>query len=223
MHLAVLDYILEVIRRPVLEFHGALQALLVEFIPLILVNDPFLVEVLHDLFNRCVALHIVRLAQSQDLPHVGHGESTVLMEVVPLLRHEVLERSQRSDNPLDVQLELGWWKVEAANDMLSDVLIRMARLEDPTISFAVQELLGGDPELCLHGVQQLQGLLWRREEKPPVWDVVLLWDGIEVAWRKRQEVINNQDVLRQSPQRNLQRETFVCLGDAHQEGAEDVL
>mmetsp|Transcript_42622 Transcript_42622/g.129082 ORF Transcript_42622/g.129082 Transcript_42622/m.129082 type:complete len:282 (+) Transcript_42622:666-1511(+) len=143
--------------------------------------------------------------------------------MVPRLGHVVLEGSEGGDKPLDVHLELRRRKVEATHNPPADVLVREVAAQDGLAeALVLHEGRHGCPTLGLHDVQELQGLLGGRQKKPPVGDVVLRRDGVEVARSQREEVVVDEDVLRLAAEGHDVGEALGRPAHSEEEGAEDV-
>mmetsp|Transcript_45952 Transcript_45952/g.147705 ORF Transcript_45952/g.147705 Transcript_45952/m.147705 type:complete len:262 (-) Transcript_45952:479-1264(-) len=184
--LAALHQVLEVSGVEVAQVHRILQGFLIELIPMLLIVDPFLVVVVRDFRDGCVHVDRVWIVQLQQLSDVSDRKGSVLVEVIPDLGHVMLERGQGRDQPLDVQLELRRREVEALDNLAPQLLLRDIAFEDRFSPLRIpEEDQGGGPELRLDQVQDLQPLLRLHEQKPPIRDVILCRNPIQMARRQR--------------------------------------
>mmetsp|Transcript_60061 Transcript_60061/g.173144 ORF Transcript_60061/g.173144 Transcript_60061/m.173144 type:complete len:237 (+) Transcript_60061:723-1433(+) len=123
-----------------------------------------------------------------------------------------------------MQLELRRWHVEAPDDLGAQLIVAPFTFQHfrPVLRI-LKECLRRAPKLLLHGVQELQALGGIGKKKPPVGNVVLGTDAVQVARAQCEHVVEDQHIGRLPSQGYGVWEALLRFLHTHQKCAENIL
>mmetsp|Transcript_10530 Transcript_10530/g.23546 ORF Transcript_10530/g.23546 Transcript_10530/m.23546 type:complete len:241 (+) Transcript_10530:306-1028(+) len=185
VRLLILHDVLEIIRLPVAEFLVGFRSVVLSRGPNVLIGvarpqKPIIV--LNDRLHRCGTSNLLpKPTLLESLHYVLQREETTFMHVVTRLELKDVERQERADNPLHMQLELRRRKVESSHHIRQNLFwldTSFQVLSHPAVSFHQSQSFCF--KLFLYHFQQLQPLCRLVAQEPPVRDVVLRGNGIEM-------------------------------------------